>query len=810
MRPLGGVNSVDELLNDPVIFMTSRVRQLLLIVMLIAAVGFYANQNFFPALISQPGPPVAVADKSGTLPLDEETKAEIRHYFKDVSLDPKELDLNEAIRLDHSVGRPQLAQGQFREAYRTYQKVLAISYQQGSLMGIGIALMILADTANRANNTEEALSTTLLAYKMAKAMQNTEGMGVAELSLARMLRDREPSLSVAWLLRAKEHLMNSRYKEDYVRTLPSFADHLRRDKEKGRALDALGEAWGLAQSLGDAPTQKWTKWEVAIDYAKDLAIADQHDQAITVMKSAQALFAMTEKKSESYTSVLYRLARSHSQLRKMDDAGRYYLSAYANYELNRVEAPGEEARAQLDNNHKGLVDAFIQYQLDSNDTAAALALLESNKARTLNEAFEDPAYKDTQDQWKAMERKHAAEIAKFAETSDDPLVPLPRRTFLVKLLSLQQQQENERRQWQARLRLKEMIATKSLTKQHVEAIRQQLPRDVGVVSFFISNEQAGVFVISRQALRYVPLAVDLGEYHRTIEQLRVALTNPHNNFYREPAQWLYKSVLAPGLKALPEDVKVLVYSPDGLLSGIPLEVFMDGDHFLGERLAVYRVPSLRYVVSIRDVIAPPVAAGIVCVDPDITGSRLPFQQETGRIIQSLYGKQAVSLVGKECSEQKLDDTLQSHQKPSFLHIGAHGVFHAYDAMDSMIWLSSDDGNSNQGQEWNAKAMATVDMKHVDLVTLSSCETGITDPKLQRDVFGITRALFFAGAKRVVAPLWAVHDQGTAEFMREFHTFYAHKTPAVFALQQTQRTFITSKKYRHPFYWSAFVLMGAAR
>jgi len=786
-------------------------RLLLLLLLLSAAAWYYVHHTTeTPATVTAQPPADQDSDKSGTLPLDEETKADIRRYFAGVTIELNENNLNEAIRLDHSVGRPQLAEGRYRDAFRTYQKILAISYQQGSLMGIGIALMILGDTADRADQMEESLTATLLAYKIAQTMNNPEEMGVAELSMAKKLRTSDPDLSVGWLLRAKEHLKNSRYVEDYLRALPSFADHLRRENDNSGAIAALSEAWGLARTLGQTPTQKWAQWEIAIDYANDLAVSGQHEAAIAITKEAQGFFSSSEKQSDAYTSLLYRLASSSNTLGRMDDAERYYLSSYATYELTRAEAPGEEGRAQLDRNHKGLVDAFVQFQLDLKDVPAALALLESNKARTLNEIVEDPAYKDTQGQWKAMERTHAAEFATLLEGADDPLSPLPRRHLLKQVLSLQQRQEDERRQWQIRFQLRDMTVTKNLSKEHIEQIRQRLPRDTGVISFFTSDDHAGIFVMSRQSLRYVPLAVDLAEYRRAIQQLRVALTNPHNDFYREPAQWLYQSVLAPGMKLLPKNTKVLVYSPDGLLSGIPLEVFMDGDRFLGERLALYRVPSLRYATAIGEVTAPPAARGIACVDPDISGSRLPFQQETGQIIKTLYGKHAVTLVGTDCSEQNLLSALQHDPQPTFLHIGAHGVFYPSDAMDSKIWLSADDDTNRQGQEWSARAMTTVDMRHVDLVTLSSCETGLSDPKFERDVFGISRALFFAGAKRVVAPLWAIHDRSTAEFMRELHTAYARKMPAVHALQRAQLAFISGKRYRHPFYWSAFVLTGATQ
>jgi len=251
-----------------------------------------------------------------------------------------------------------------------------------------------------------------------------------------------------------------------------------------------------------------------------------------------------------------------------------------------------------------------------------------------------------------------------------------------------------------------------------------------------------------------------------------------------------------------------MYSPDDLLSTLPLEALMDGDRFLGERHAVYRVPSLRYAGSVGSVKAAPAQHGIACVDPEIPGARLPFQQETGRALEKLYGGKVVSLVGKDCSESRLVAAIGSEKQPTFLHVGAHGSFYPADAMESAIWLSPEGGEGAEPPAWNAKAMATADMRHLDLVTLSSCETGLLDPSLPRDTFGIARSLFFAGAKSIVAPLWAVNDQAN----RRLHDVVPHGVtpaawPAVLALQQAQGALRHSERYRHPFYWSGFVLTG---
>ena len=104
-------------------------------------------------------------------------------------------------------------------------------------------------------------------------------------------------------------------------------------------------------------------------------------------------------------------------------------------------------------------------------------------------------------------------------------------------------------------------------------------------------------------------------------------------------------------------------------------------------------------------------------------------------------------------------------------------------------------------------MASANMSRVELITLSSCEAGLTDPKSERDVFGILRPLLFAGVKKVVTPLWQIQDAAVGEFMQVFYRAYADNRPAVLSLQSAQSAFIRNEKYRHPHYWAGLVLTG---
>ena len=168
-------------------------RKIILFLTLILVVGLclYRYRNLWLFGTDSPKPSVIVVeDRTSSLPLDEETKAEIIDYFKGVRIPPEENNLDFAQSLD-SVGRSQISEGNDEEAYSTYQKVLAISYQQGSLKGIGIALLALSEVAERGDHLDEALGAVMLLYKMAAAMENNDEKEVMELRLARLLEKQD-------------------------------------------------------------------------------------------------------------------------------------------------------------------------------------------------------------------------------------------------------------------------------------------------------------------------------------------------------------------------------------------------------------------------------------------------------------------------------------------------------------------------------------------------------------------------------------------------------------------------------------------
>jgi len=99
----------------------------------------------------------------------------------------------------------------------------------------------------------------------------------------------------------------------------------------------------------------------------------------------------------------------------------------------------------------------------------------------------------------------------------------------------------------------------------------------------------------------------------------------------------------------------------------------------------------------------------------------------------------------------------------------------------------------------------------DLVVLSACQTGLGKEIRGEGLVGLTRGFMYAGAARVIASLWKVDDQSTAELMKVFygHMLRDDMTPSS-ALRAAQVEIYKQNRWQSPYYWSAFVLQGEWR
>jgi CHAT domain-containing protein len=162
--------------------------------------------------------------------------------------------------------------------------------------------------------------------------------------------------------------------------------------------------------------------------------------------------------------------------------------------------------------------------------------------------------------------------------------------------------------------------------------------------------------------------------------------------------------------------------------------------------------------------------------------------------------------GFDATREKLAGT--DLTKYAILHFATHGVLDPKRPENSGLFLSmvNRDGQSQNG----FVGLQDIYGLHapVDLVVLSACRTGLGKDIRGEGLIGLTRGFMYAGASSVIASLWKVDDESTAELMKRFYTnmLQGNMTRAA-ALRAAQNSIRQEPQWRSPYYWAAFTLQG---
>ena len=143
-----------------------------------------------------------------------------------------------------------------------------------------------------------------------------------------------------------------------------------------------------------------------------------------------------------------------------------------------------------------------------------------------------------------------------------------------------------------------------------------------------------------------------------------------------------------------------------------------------------------------------------------------------------------------------------------VHFATHGLLNNEHPELSGIVLSLFDRNG-QPQDGYLRLHDIYNLKlPVDLVVLSACNTGLGKDVKGEGLIGLTRGFMYAGASTVIASLWKVDDEATAELMRLFYGYMLADglSPAA-ALRKAQVTMSQQKRWQSPYYWAGFVIQG---
>ncbi|MEL6856044.1 MAG: CHAT domain-containing protein [Cyanobacteria bacterium J06607_13] len=320
------------------------------------------------------------------------------------------------------------------------------------------------------------------------------------------------------------------------------------------------------------------------------------------------------------------------------------------------------------------------------------------------------------------------------------------------------------------------------------------------------------------------LPVTRREASRQVRMLRSTVSDPDDaHSYQPLTHQLYQWLLAPLETDLAaQNIQNLMYALDTGLRTAPVTAMHDGDDFSLERYGISVVPSMGlmqadFPVPVR---RATVAMGVSEFQAEQPLPAVPIELEAVKSIVPV-----AQTVLNEGSTIDALSSVQALEQPGVLHLATHATFDNRSPESSYIQMWN--------EPLNMKAFSQLGWGESDLelLILSACSTALSGRNSELGFAGLAAA---SGVDATVGSLWQVSDVGTLALMSEFYAQLESTDLRFDALRKAQLALLRgetrieagnlttsrgeidlpdewslpeSAALDHPFFWSAFTMIG---
>ncbi|MDI6722929.1 MAG: CHAT domain-containing protein, partial [Candidatus Aenigmarchaeota archaeon] len=369
-----------------------------------------------------------------------------------------------------------------------------------------------------------------------------------------------------------------------------------------------------------------------------------------------------------------------------------------------------------------------------------------------------------------------------------------------------------------------------------------LTKDEVLLEYFISTRKLFCFVVTTDSFEIVELSEKVADLYANVQDIleNISAISMGHAYDRILASQLYDTLIKPLEKSI--NGKTLVIVPDGILAMLPFEalVIMEEDKrsYLLEKYVVKYIQSASVLALIRKQGDSSQASRrfIGFGDPvyDYENFKKGKQESDARILGRGIGTantryawlggrlsrleasgDEVRAINRIFQTKKIKTKTYLRDKArkdfakaadmslyGYIHFSMHGL--VTPKMQAVVFSQipdvGDDGLLTVNEIMNLRYNAR-------LVVLSACQTGLGPVERGEGVTGLTRAVMYAGSPATAVSLWNVDDTGTQKLMTMFYGNIIGKNMGKAAALRKAKQDMLRNKYRHPYFWAAFVMYG---
>jgi CHAT domain-containing protein len=354
-------------------------------------------------------------------------------------------------------------------------------------------------------------------------------------------------------------------------------------------------------------------------------------------------------------------------------------------------------------------------------------------------------------------------------------------------------------------------------------IQRDLPPKSQILEYSVLNDKLLIWVVTGKDLSPVPVLIDEAALYQKVQSYLNSLQRGSGNTAEvlQGAKELYDILIKPVERLLDKN-NLLCIVPDKILNYLPYEALVSSStgRYLVEDYRVQLAPSAGVFLDCSKIAKDKggteeerlLAVGNPAFDRESFSALadLPAAAREAETIAHNYPSHRV-LLGRSATIRQIKTEIT---RSDVAHFAAHYVVDPRSEMFSELILAKEPTTGN-GSETSAGLLRASEiyklkMPRTRLVVLSGCQTGVEQQYKGEGAVGLAYPFLGARVPLVVASLWAVDSESTAELMIDFHKGRkVQHLPTAEALRQAQLHMLhgPDERYRQPYYWASFVTIG---
>ncbi|HYV03601.1 MAG TPA: CHAT domain-containing protein, partial [Blastocatellia bacterium] len=356
-------------------------------------------------------------------------------------------------------------------------------------------------------------------------------------------------------------------------------------------------------------------------------------------------------------------------------------------------------------------------------------------------------------------------------------------------------------------------------------IQSRIPAGARLLEYVVLDDKVLVWVVTSTDSTAVSVAVENTGLTAAINRFAglVQNSNSDRDETGREGRALYDYLIAP-VEPLIRGCHSLIIIPDKTLNKLPWDALTspESGRFLLEDYLVTLAPSATLYALCTDVAATKAAqrserilsVGDPLLDPSVF-PQLRNLDSAAHEAESIAGFYSASppLLGANAKESAIRAEMV---KCDVAHFAVHCIVDDASPMRSSLILAQESAGSPAAKQFDGRLQVYEiygsKLKRMRLTVLSACQTGVGRYFRGEGMIGMARAFLVARVPVVVASLWSVDSDATAELMIRFHRYRkrdAAATSSEEALWKAKRSLLLDQagRYHNPSCWAAFEIIG---